>query len=646
MAAINQELNFIAKTESLDRAINSLGGMTAATDKQISAADRLFAAQDRLDGLFSQSDSQISKISAEMSAATARLVDQLTPYQDAISSAFTDAQKKNAIDQLLKQMDRVGLAFTSAEAEAIRAELVIRDSLEEMARGGEIAANSLAELKFADQMAREEERAATAAEREADRIFRATERAVQQRIKEEERAAATVAREEARAAKIATQEAEKAAKAQEKLAKSTKKTESFAKRAAKGFMNFGKASNPVDKLSNRLARTVVTLFSVRRVLRYITDAMERAPDKISSSFSALGDGMKDTFGRVIVSLMGGMQGGVDKLNKAMNSKAGQTLFRGLERAATLAGNAIGKLMEGAAWLVEFLGNHAQEVFTIAAIAAGFFAAQMLVSAAASAAAAWPLLLIVGLATLLVVGLKKLGVTAADVFEVIGQGAGWLYALVYNIVADIYNLFATFAEFFANVFNDPVAAVAHLFFDTFDDILSMVETVAKAIDMLPFVNGAADAVSGFRSNLKSWVNDTFGENEIQLERMEKIGYFDTANAWGEKARGIGEGIDNFLSGFSLGSLGQQTAPQLKSIKSDTSSIKKAVNMTKEDIKSLVDIAERRFVNNVNLTTQRPVITINGANTGNTERDRQALADQILEVLIEQTASGATVATAMP
>ena len=41
--------------------------------------------------------------------------------------------------------------------------------------------------------------------------------------------------------------------------------------------------------------------------------------------------------------------------------------------------------------------------------------------------------------------------------------------------------------------------------------------------------------------------------------------------------------------------------------------------------MVDIAERKSVNNINLTSQAPVITVQGQNTGNTEADRQSLAD---------------------
>ena len=59
------------------------------------------------------------------------------------------------------------------------------------------------------------------------------------------------------------------------------------------------------------------------------------------------------------------------------------------------------------------------------------------------------------------------------------------------------------------------------------------------------------------------------------------------------------------------------------------------MSDEDIKSLVDVAERRYVNNVNLTALTPVITVNGANTGRTAADRQSLANAIRDILIEQT-----------
>ena len=84
--------------------------------------------------------------------------------------------------------------------------------------------------------------------------------------------------------------------------------------------------------------------------------------------------------------------------------------------------------------------------------------------------------------------------------------------------------------------------------------------------------------------------------------------------------------------------------LNSIAGDVSSIEKSVNMADEDLQQLIDMAERQYVNRINLTAQTPVITVNGANTGNTQADRQALANTIRDILLEQAASGATRSTA--
>ena len=591
MSAINQRFDLEARFESIDQAERSITKLAVATGRQNSSMGRLVAWSKKV----TTSVAQSAKVAVEqqraynrVDMATRNLISSLRNYEKSLNTATNNADIDASVERLEKQMGKLGLAFTRDIDSADRFFLLASNSLEELAQKGEIAANSMARIEFDEQK--------------------------------------TAAR------------AERTQKALQKLGSGAKSVASFAKKAVSGLLGFGKATNPVDNLSNRLTRTVVTLFSVSRVLGYITDAMERAPDKIANSFMGLGSTIKDSFARIMVSAMGGMQNGVEKLSKAMNSKAGQTLFRGLERAAQLAGNAIGKLLEAGAGLIEFLGGHAQEVFTVAAIAAGFFAAQMLISAAASLAAAWPLILIVGLAAALVAGLTAAGVTSEEIFEKIGQGAGWLYALVYNIVADVYNLFVSFAEFFANFMNDPVSAVAHLVIDLADTVLGFVQTIADAIGAL-FGKDWGEGIQVARNRLQNWADEAYGEKEITLKRMEHIDFSSTMEDWGNKAREIS-------SSFGEDSLSQQLAPELKSVKSDTSAIKKAVTMSQEDLKSLVDMAERRFVNQINLTTQRPVINVNGSNTGRTAEDRLALANAIKEVLVEETASGSTVATAMP
>ena len=66
----------------------------------------------------------------------------------------------------------------------------------------------------------------------------------------------------------------------------------------------------------------------------------------------------------------------------------------------------------------------------------------------------------------------------DLWRIYG-GAGFIgniFVALWNLVVDvfvmIYNLVATVANFIGNVFNDPVGAVARLFFDLADTVLSV------------------------------------------------------------------------------------------------------------------------------------------------------------------------------
>lgn len=597
MPAINQEINVLVHDSSVDRYVKKMEQSATATDW---------------------------------------LIGKLDVYAETAKEAFTDSQRDRALDSLARQMDRIGLVFTSATAEAERFDLLARSSLADLAKNGDISANALGRSKFGDHLAKDVERQARAAEQRLAAEMKAAQtaaNAAQKEINARNKAAAAAQREQDKIARAA----QKAAKEQERLAQSTKKTESWAKRAVNAFMGFGRAANPVDKLSNRLTRTVITLFSVRRVLRYITDAIERAPDKIGGAFSGMGTTVNDTFSRVVVNAMAGMQGGVEKLNSAVNSPAGQRFFRGLDASAQLAGRAIGALLNGGAKLIEFLGNHAPEAFTIAAVAASYFAAQMLVVHGAELLAAAPIVLMIGLLAAIVVGLMNAGVTSEQIFTTIGKGFGLLYALIYNGVADIYNAYAAFAEFLSNVFNDPLGASARLFYDFGTKALNVVLAISKGLDAL-FGSNFTQTTQGWLDSLHEWGNG-LGSNKITIKRMERLSYSDTMEKWGSAAGSLGNKLAN-------GGLDSLTAVQLKAIKSDTSSIKKSVDNTKEDLKSLVDIAERQYINRINLTTQQPVITVNGQNTGNFKEDLQTLVDAITEILIEQTSSGATVATAMP
>lgn len=114
-------------------------------------------------------------------------------------------------------------------------------------------------------------------------------------------------------------------------------------------------------------------------------------------------------------------------------------------------------------------------------------------------------------------------------------------------------------------------------------------------------------------------------------------------WGDWGGGNGlNGIGGSGGiGGTVGGIGDSVGGSLGS---DVGAIKKEVAMSEEDLKSLVDMAERKYVNEINLNAQTPVITVNGQNTGNTKEDRKALANAIRDILVEQASSASFKSTA--
>ena len=104
--------------------------------------------------------------------------------------------------------------------------------------------------------------------------------------------------------------------------------------------------------------------------------------------------------------------------------------------------------------------------------------------------------------------------------------------------------------------------------------------------------------------------------------------------------------NKNASYSLSDYGDYSSivDSIGNISEDVSDIKKAVDSTQEDLKMLVDMATQRFINKINLTTQAPVITVQGQNTGNTQADARALADALRDMIFEDAASSAGTMTA--
>lgn len=350
-----------------------------------------------------------------------------------------------------------------------------------------------------------------------------------------------------------------------------------------------------------------------------------------------------------------MQPAMTKLNALLNSDLGKSAVNSLISTFELLGSAASGTVDLMAAGAQWVADNWNFVSTVLQFAGGAVLAFTALSVASSLKRAafwaiehWQILLFVALIGMVITTMYAMGMSSEEVFGHIGAIMGALYTFGYNLVASAWNLLASFGELFANFLDNPVAAIVHLLADLADFALSILQTIAGAIDAV-FGSNLAGAVNGWRSRVQKWADDLVGEKRVKIERMELLDVHETMAQWSNTGAGIGKSLDNFnvndiLSGFSGSSfdysamLNASGMPQnLDAIKANTAAIKRSVSLSEEDIKLLVDMAERRYVNNINLTAQTPVITINGQNTGDTAEDLQWLENALTKLLMEQAAS---------
>lgn len=217
----------------------------------------------------------------------------------------------------------------------------------------------------------------------------------------------------------------------------------------------------------------------------------------------------------------------------------------------------------------------------------------------------------------------------------------------DVFAVLWNFIAAFANFFGNVFNDPVNAIARLFFDLADTVLSILQSLASAIDTI-FGSNLSGAVQGWRDSLGGWVDSTFGEGEeimakvnaedYHLERFEYSGAWDAGYNWGANLQdniadslGGALGLDtNLQDSISIPTAVDPTS-LLSDIADNTDQIADDVEMSTEDLELLRDIAERQEINRY--TTAEIKVEMINNNTISSELDIDGVVN-LLEVKVHE------------
>ena len=223
----------------------------------------------------------------------------------------------------------------------------------------------------------------------------------------------------------------------------------------------------------------------------------------------------------------------------------------------------------------------------------------------------------------------------------------------TFVVPVWNAFAALINFFLNSTDNFGQSFTIMLNDLYISFLQWVQGIAQALEKLVQKIPVIGEHFGFTEGLgfNSYVEQKKKENQNRKNSMGWTNYmkpienFDLGKSY---KTGYNWGANLGKSGLMGTGTGELEIPQAADVKDllgnidkNTGKIAKTVDLSDEQIKMLVDVAERKYINNVNLTSQTPMITVQGQNTGNTEKDARNLADTLRDVLVDLMNAGSTV-----
>lgn len=424
----------------------------------------------------------------------------------------------------------------------------------------------------------------------------------------------------------------------------------------------------IQKISDYMGVTIGEIREMAQDGKITADIVKNAIMGAGEEIDAEFEKMPMTFGQAVQKLKNEGIRAIEPLRQAfsnfVNSEAFEnmmaTISTGIEVLATIATEAFNGIAAAVDWasqntdiLINALGIVGGAYLALQAVSVG----SALASAAAWAVAHWPILLLGAVLGMVAANAISMGMTFQEVGTFVGQVFGFIYAVGYNAFAGLWNVIASFAEFFANVWNDPLGATVRLFQSVFDSILGMVEATANAIDALLGSN-LSGAVAGFRGKLAGWVSDKFGDNAVQIQRMANIDTAETMASFGEIGGNLGGKIDKLggsVEGLtnSLGDLGDFEVPDYSGAGAGGSGKKanvgtvdkvKEAKLSDEDVKLYRDLAERRYMANVELQTLAPSISVSIPESAAKNLTSEDVANKLKVMLIQQAAAHTSVAHA--
>lgn len=282
---------------------------------------------------------------------------------------------------------------------------------------------------------------------------------------------------------------------------------------------------------------------------------------------------------------------------------------------------------------------------------------------AALAAAWliewvmatmPLLLIIAAVFLLITILNQFGVSTSEIVAFVGGLFGVLVAFLYNKFAFFWNFLVAFAEFFANVLNDPAYALQKLFYDVVTNVLGYLSTMMEGIiSGINWLTDKINKVSGtsFKpistEDASQWLNVSKPETKANMKdfsqyRLDQKGYGEAFNM-GESFAGkmmdkikMPELSDEYKN-FSKPSAFASKQENIDKI-NEVGKINETVDISSEDLKVMRDIAEVQSIQNFVTLTPTVQVTTGDIHQPTDVNEVIRRIEQSLEGQISNSAQG--------
>lgn len=378
------------------------------------------------------------------------------------------------------------------------------------------------------------------------------------------------------------------------------------------------------------------------------------------------------------------------INSAFQSGKFQPFFDALNIALTIASDALKQVVNGLMWILNTVQTLWPYIEPLLAMITGAFVLWgvsqiplliakiseltlklwLMLEPIVRQAVAWmlvnkPILIIGALIGFLIYAMLKWGDTTVEVIGFVGGLFGVLFGSLFNTFAYFANMVLSVAEFFINVWRNPVYAVNKLFLDLVTNALGYLNNLAKGIEnIINKIPGLKVDIASGMGNLLTTLNavkDSLkGDKDvIKLMRFEQMDYataFNTGRDMGKTAGRVAvDGVqgafnkikdifqfgkeisgedsfnfDSFYQGASPGNM-----PDINKV-GEIGKINETVDISSEDIKMMRELAEMKNIQNFVSLTPKVEVKTGDINNG---YDIDTIVSRITTALENQIASSA-------